>query len=250
MDLSKKIIDTINKEKIKPTSKWIFDARNFLFWIVGIIFIVIGSISVSLIAYNILNQDWDIYTYYNKSFLGFVIATLPYLWIFILIIFIYFAFLNIKNSKKGYKYSSLIIIGSMLVLSISIGLILNNLDISSAIDNYLGSNIKSYQSVEVEKQNNWTNPDRGLFSGKIVTKNNNFIEITDFTGKFWQVDISHAQIKGNISLNLQDQIKIIGLRVNDDTIDAFEIRPWGKGSQGLHGNKPNSKGNNQDNGLE
>jgi len=246
MDLSNKVISSINKEKIKPTSKWIFDARNILFWIVGIIFIIIGSISVSLIAYNLINQDWDIYTYYNKSFLGFVVATLPYLWIIILIFFIYFAYVNIRNSKKGYKYSPLIMIGIMLVLSIFFGLIINNFGISKAIDNYLGNNIKSYESVEMEKQSNWTNPDKGLFSGRIIAKNDNILEISDFNGKSWRVDIANAQIKGNVILDISEEIKIIGTIGSDGVILATQIRSWGNSSQGFHGNNSNGGGKNQD----
>jgi len=230
-DFSKKILNQIEKEAIEPTPKLIFHLRNTGLWFLATVSVVLGGFATSLLAYNAANQDWDIYSHLGESFLGSIISAIPYLWVITLIIFLVLAVLNIEHSKKGYKYSPILV----LVVSFGITLVLGLLGFVSGFgakaDNYLGQKFTPYQTVESKKLEIWNQPEKGLLAGTIESLTGNTLALRSFDGKIWQIDFKNATIRGRADLRSGQEIKVIG-QDNGSVITASEIRPWGNAFDG------------------
>ena len=233
-ELNNKILNCIRTKDIKPIPRSIFLLKNISLWVISLLSIILGSISVGLIAYNMANKDWDIYAHLGESMISFFVSSLPYLWILMIIISLATAIFNIEHSKNGYKYSPLKITIISIIISAFLGLIGYFLGFGKIIDNYLGANISCYQSVEKEKKTIWNQPDKGLFSGRIksVNENNETFEFVDSEGKIWQIDYSIAIIKGRVIIKDGNEIKIVSQKNDGNIIIASDIRPWGNRGRG------------------
>lgn len=229
-DISKKVLDNINTNKLKPIPKYVFALRDIVVAISAILFVLLGIISVSLIAFNIFNQDWDIYKNLNESFVAYLILYIPYLWIILSIIFIIITILNIKKSKNGYKYSSIGVILACIIIPIIAGLVVNESGLGSFIDEYLGTRLSGYKTVEDKKNDIWNQPENGLLSGEIVSVADETIIIKTNDTMSWTVEYSQANIKGNANIEIGTKIKLIGI-VEGEIFKVKEIRPWGNNTQ-------------------
>jgi hypothetical protein len=192
----------------------------------------------------VANKDWDIYSHLNESLFGFIVSSLPYLWIFLIIISLAIAILNFEHSKNGYKYSPLKITLISILLALILGFSSYALGFGGKIDNYLGSKFTSYQSVEAEKQVVWNQPEKGLFSGTIqaVDSEKKTFTLNDFQGKQWRVDYTDATVRGKTNIEQGIEIKIIGEK-NGDAIHASDIRPWGNTGNGQSFGSGHGRGN-------
>jgi len=224
-ELQRKIIDQIKEKEIQPIPKPFFVFKNLTVWVLAIVSIILGATSSSLLAYNIANQDWNIYTHLGESFWGFLVSALPYLWIVSLIAFLSFAIFNIEKSKKGYRYSPFLILFLSIGITIILGAVGYFAGIGAKTDNFLGEKFSSYQTVETQKIQTWSQPDKGLVGGTIKSVREDELTLSDFTGKEWTINISETVLKGKIDLYSGEMIKVIGQSFGDQ-IKASELRPW------------------------
>ena len=116
-DITKKIIDKIKQGQIKPRPKWEFLLKNYVIWALFAISIFIGSLATSVVIFMILNDGWGDFS--NLSTGKAIILNIPYFWLAILALFLIVAYLNIKHTKKGYKYNPYLIM--LLSVFVSIG---------------------------------------------------------------------------------------------------------------------------------
>lgn len=245
--LTNKIINKIQTEEVKPISRHVFIIRNVGLWLLSILSVGLGSISISLLIYNLINKDWDIYSHLGESMFGFLISSLPYLWIALVIISLTIGVLNFEHSKNGYKYSPLKVAITSILLSLIFGFSGSALGFGKKIDNYLGSKFTIYHSVEAEKKAVWNQPEKGLFSGTIETiyLDKKIFTLVDLQEKQWIVNYSDATVRGKTKIEVDSEIKIIGER-DGDTIKASDIRPWGNtgSDQGFGNNFRKGKNKN------
>ncbi|MEI8143650.1 MAG: hypothetical protein WCG48_03490 [Candidatus Berkelbacteria bacterium] len=247
-NLTNKIIKRIQAEEIRPIPRHIFLIRNIGLWALSILSVGVGSISISLLIYNVANKDWDVYSHLGESMFGFLVSSLPYLWIILIIISLAIAVLNFEHSKNGYKYSPLKITIASILLTLIFGSSGYALGVGEKIDSYFGSKFTSYQSVEAEKKIVWNQPENGLFSGtiKTVDRDKKTFILDDFQGKQWTVNYADATIRGKITITENIDIKIVGQKTGD-AIDATDIRTWGNTGNGQgfdSGNRKNKNNNN------
>ena len=246
--LTNKIISQIQAKEIKPIPRRTFLIRNIGLWLLSVLSVGLGSLSISLVAYNVTNQDWDIYRHLDESMFGFFISSLPYLWITLVIISLTIAILNFEHSKNGYKYSPFKITLVSILLSLILGFGSYALGFGEKIDNYFGSKFTNYQSIEAEKKLVWNQPEKGLFSGTIETtdQNKKTFTLKDLEGKRWNVVYADATVRSRANLETDSKVKIIGEQYGD-TIVASDIRPWENTGRGQGFGNPAGKGRNRNN---
>ena len=232
--LSKKIINEIEKEQIRPIPKSKFQVKNLVIWLLALISIFVGTLSIALVSYNVTARDWDLYRHLGDTPFGYLLSSLPYLWIGLTIISLIVGILNLEHTKKGYKYSPLFITMLSLVITLILGLSIFATGGGRYIDEYIGQKLNDYRTVEDFKEELWNQPAKGLFSGTISNVSTSTFELKDFSGKAWQVDYSEAHIRGNVRVEPGENVKVIGT-AEDDTIKASDIRPWGFNGRGHRG---------------
>jgi len=134
-DLVKDTIGKIKKEKIKPIPKWRFILDNFILWASFFFLVCFGAISFAIIIRFASDLDWSIYKYLSGNFVKFFLTMIPYIWLVLFAIFLIFALLNFRKTKKGYRYNWFAIGGLVLVLSIGLGLLVRVIGVEEKLNN-------------------------------------------------------------------------------------------------------------------
>lgn len=224
---AKEILKSIQDKKIKPTSRWKIILKDYLIWILFVIVTLVGAVAMSVIIFIIRDNDWDIYSYLNKTFLGYFILLLPYFWLVILFILGALAYFNFKNTRKGYLLNPYwVVIGSVLI-SVILGWILFEFKVGGQIDRFCAEKIPYYKGTETYKKIFWSNPENGLLSGEIVEliRSDEFV-IRDFSEKRWNILGNDVIWKSDVNKELGERVKVMGVFSGENNFIAKEVRPW------------------------
>lgn len=238
MSKAKKILKSIKDRKIKPKSKWLFLLRNYLVWLIFGLAIFVGAIATSVIIFSLTDNDWDLYKILDKSSVSYIIMSLPYIWIVILIIFSLLSYLNYKHTKTGYRIEPIKIISISVLLSVFFGSILFTGGFGEFIDYKLSKDIPYYEKMMAQRQLIWSNPEKGLLAGEVVKINSkNDFYIRSLSGEEWHIIGDSILWKGRASGSEGKKVKIIGRILGDNVFIAEEIRPWFSGGRGTYSGK-------------
>jgi len=223
---SQKLLNKITAEQIKPSPRWHFILRNYIFWSVFLIFVVLGSIAFSIILYAITENDFDLLSF-SGSKIEFLFSVLPLLWILFLVIFSIISIFGIRHTKTGYRYSFLKILSFNILLSIFSGALFFYTGGAEKMERIFAENISVYKSFEERRISRWSHPENGFLSGLILeNKSKDIILIKDFNGMKWEINIQDAFIRSKLYLNQGEKIKITGEILEDNIFTAQEIRKW------------------------
>jgi hypothetical protein len=225
-ELSQKILEKINQEKITPKPKWTFLLKDYFFWILGISSLLIGALATSVIVYILVNSNWDLIKHSSQSLSKYVFLSIPYLWVICFLIFIFSAYFNLKNTKKGYRYALATIIIFTFLFSVLMGTIFYGLGLGHFINKTLTRNIPPYQKLIMKKEKGFNQPERGLILGTIIgTPDKNHCEILDLEGDNWIINFDKNQPLLENILKEGNQVKIIGTPIDKNIFEACVISP-------------------------
>jgi hypothetical protein len=222
MKNSQKLINRIEKNGTKPKPKWVFILSDILLWALYAISILLGGISFSVILLAFGESDMG---------LKYMFQILPIIWVITIFLFFGLAYVGIKKTKRGYKYRIHWLISANLLASIVIGAVVHLAGLSASFERGFAHEFSGYHGIEERKVELWSQPENGYLAGTVMDNTDQLI-INDLGGIEWQVDITHAQIRGRASINTGAMIKIIGQKSAEYQFVADEIRPWeGRGMQ-------------------
>lgn len=230
-DLSKHILEEIKDQKITPRPKWEFLVRDYVIWGIFGLFVLIGSISVSVFIFMITDRDWDIYQNLGKGFGEFLLVSIPYFWIILIAAFSIFAYYDLRKTREGYKYTFTKIGLLNIGLSVLLGTIFFATGFGGRIENALADNIPFYHMMTpLRTEQLWNSPERGLIVGEIT----DFIgeddfNIRDLQNKNWLITCINCLWRGGARANTGIVVKILGKQLDDGTLQATEVRPWKPG---------------------
>jgi len=194
-----KIIEQIKSRKIFPRPRWLFILRNYGIWLAGSLAIIFGSISSALLIYLGQGGDLELHRRAGASLLEIFLLSLPFFWLAASVVFVYLAYLNLKNTDTGYRYSPWLIGLAVLLISLLAGFILYNSGLSRTIDNALGRNMPLYEYVANPQIGFWSDQKRGHLLGIIApgTDSNN-VALWDREQQLWLVDVSHVHLPSGL----------------------------------------------------
>jgi hypothetical protein len=221
-----KLLTKIKDEKINPKPRWQFLLKNYTVWLAGLISLLIGAAAISVMIYLFKFNDWEIYDQTKKTFLEFFILTLPYYWFIFLGLFVFILFYNFKHTEKGYRYSTILLIGASVILSIVLGTIFYFAGLGEAIDNILGRQAPFYDQVINRHIDFWSQPKEGRLSGLVIstTDDGKFILI-DRGREQWLVSTENSeQYEGAVAV-VGQPIRLLGEETGDHAFKASEILP-------------------------
>ncbi len=227
MENAKKIVDRIREEKIKPTPRWIYILRNGLLWSGFLFAVVFGALAFSVILLAVQQTDFSIISHVGHSKLELFLGLLPFIWLIFVIVFLGLAILNIRNTRKGYKFSPFRQVSISLLISIALGTLFFLVGGSQQLEQAFSINVKTYESIEERKIKMWNLPNEGYLSGRIIQSDDRVIRLLDFSSEEWNVVYDDAFIAPILRLENGEQIKLIGKITDENTFTAKEIRPWG-----------------------
>lgn len=224
-DISQIVLEKIKESGMKPISRNIFNLKRVLVWFFLGFAILIGVVSFAITLTNLFNNDWYLV---NKFGFTFIFKSLPYFWFVCLIIFSILGEFYYRKTYLGYRHRVVMVIGAYIVVTVSFGLILFLFNIGEKIEEKFFNNMPIYRMVTFDKSAVWSQPDAGLISGRIISINDNSIQIMDFNNNIWLINKNEAMIAPRVKMDVGEIIKIIGDKDNDsdEIFNAVQIRPW------------------------
>ena len=227
MDNSSKLIEKIRQQNVKPLPRWRFRVKNAAAWLIFLLAVILGALAFSVVLFAIQQLDFNLISHMKHSWFEFLLGLLPFFWIVSLIIFLVAAIISIKNSRKGYKFSALSLVGFSTALSILLGTLFFISGGAKWLENAFATNVTLYESVQDKKIKIWTMPEEGYLSGTITEVDARSFKLTDFNNKIWTIEFEGADIVPSVRVVNGEKIKIIGEMKSPDTFVAVKIRPWG-----------------------
>lgn len=190
-----KIIEQIKRRKIFPRPQWLFILKNWTIWLSGILALIFGALSSALLIYFFQGGTLDANRRAGASPTELFLLSVPFFWIITATVFVYLAYLNIKNTSRGYRYSPWMIGSVILLVSLLIGFILYDLGLVRTMDNLLGRQVPFYEYVVNPRIGFWSNAGRGRLSGIIIAEeeDDQRLLLVDRKRQTWQVDISQLR---------------------------------------------------------
>jgi len=221
--LENEILKDIKEKCLAPTPRWCFLWRNYAFWGLGFLILVIGSLAASVLLYLVFNNNWEAYNQEGSNFFSFLISTLPYLWIAIIIIFALAAYYEIRQTKQGYKFQLTYALAGIFVLSMVIGGLFYWLGLAQVIDDELAERFPYYERVVNPQLNYWMNPKEGRLMGAIKRKEtSDALILVDLKNKEWKVKIINGE-KFIALVPLGLPVRLIGREISSSEFIASRV---------------------------
>ncbi len=218
-----KILEKIKNENLRPVAKWHFVVKKIGGWLLVAIATILGGGAFSTIIFTIANQDWDIANNLGTRTGQLFFMVFPYFWLIILAILLMLAYFEFRHTKRGYKYSLILVAGLYIIITGLLGGIFYRLGWAAQLEQAAAGNLPYYNQM-IYARGIWVRPEAGLLAGKIISANGNIIKIWDLNGQEWTVDVSSSSQRALI--NSEKDIKIIGEQTGDRQFQAWQIRPW------------------------
>lgn len=224
-NIENEVLETIREHNIKPTPRWEFTLKDSAIWISGILCILIGAMATSVLISYARIDDWRIVLESARHPAMMILKGLPYFWILCLIGFLGIAYVNIRNTKRGYILSlgafAAIGIGASLIL----GVILYDAGFGNIIERAI---IKSARPPMMflmhPRMMMWSDPDRGMLAGTVLDiRDAQTFSLQDAEGRMWMVRTDQ-----NVSTFIKPRVMIrsIGQRIGESEFFAVRISPW------------------------
>lgn len=244
------IFTRIDDECVKPRSKWYFICKNELFWGLGLFSVIIGSISVAASIFAISYIELDYYTVTHDSLISFLIDTMPIMWVLCFIAFFALGYMQIRNTKKGYRYSFFLIVGCTFILSVAGGGVLHAYGFGALLEKTIENRIPFHESAPMGREQIWLKAERGVIAGKVVyiEQDNSSFVLEDWSGKVWLMNATDLMDMDIEILNENDFVRVIGLPTKlardenaRNSMHACFILPWNNLDQGEIGAMPSTQ---------
>ncbi|MCK4744488.1 hypothetical protein KAS41_00260 [Candidatus Parcubacteria bacterium] len=220
------LLKKIKNRKIAPKPKWIFVLKNYAIWGASFMFLIISSAAFSIIIYLLKNSDWGIYNQISNGLLEFILLTLPYFWLVFLAVSIFAIYYNIKHTKKGYRYSLLIIAVSVMAASAIFGALFFHAGLGSALDDIFGEKAPFYTKIFNRQIYFWSQPENGRLAGIVISaQNQDTFILLDLNKNEWIIYAKNAQIMPRADININKSIRIIGEKLSEKEFRAERILP-------------------------
>ncbi len=239
MDNSDKLLEKIREKQVKPLPRWHYQLKDVVIWSAFIICVLFGALAFSVVLFAIQQVDFNMVSHMSHSTWELLLALVPLFWIVSLVIFLVVAIVSLRSSRKGYKFTSLSMLGFSTALSMLVGTVFFISGGGVWLEHKFATHISNYESVQDRKTRVWSAPQDGNLSGTILSASDDTFELEDFNGKTWIVDYMDADIVPAVGIADGERIKMTGQMTSENTFKAGRIRPWGGYQHRYHGGRNN-----------
>lgn len=224
--ISKKVLEKIEKENIKPIGKWSFVLKNSFLWSLFGLNILFGSVGFAISIYLFESTDVFNLILSVNDLLEAILLAIPLIWVILTLLFVVVSYLNFRYTPRGYMFSlrKIFVINTFAILLL--GGMLHLLGVSERLNRVFSESFTKYDITVDPRYKIWSNPEIGYLAGTILSVSDMSIEIEDLDGNLWSVDTSQARVRRAVGLIKGEKIKILGNVVDENTFQALEVLPW------------------------
>jgi hypothetical protein len=225
---SENIISKIEEKNLKPKPRWEFVFKNYFLWIIGVLSLLFGALSFSLIIYLFNSKGTVFSDKFGASSLEIFLVVIPIFWLAFLALFIFLFYLNLKKTKRAYKYSPFLILIIGLIFSIVLGISFYALGFSKKLDSVLGRNINPvvYGRFMNPQLAFWSEPEKGRLSGVVSElRDHESFYLVDKDSKEWLVVYKNLPPSNILRIEKGLTIRSFGEKIADEQFNAIRIMP-------------------------
>jgi len=224
--ISKKVIEKIEKENIKPTGRWSFVLKNSFLWSLFGLNILFGSLGFAISIYLFESSDILNLILSVNDLIQILVLAIPTVWILLTVMFLIVAYLNFRYTERGYilSFKKMFLINLLAILIL--GSILHILGVSERLNRVFSESFTTYNQSIDPRYKIWSNPESGYLAGTILSATKESMELEDLDGNIWSIDTSDAKVRRAVGLIVGEKVKIVGNVVDESTFEALEILPW------------------------
>jgi hypothetical protein len=242
--ISSEILKKIERESIKPISRWSFVLKNSFLWTLFGLNILFGSVGLAISIYLFEMSDIFNLILSVNDFVEVLILAIPVIWIVLTVIFLIVGYLNFRYTERGYALTLPKILMINILAILILGVLLHSSNASEKLNSVFSESIPTYNKIVDPRYKVWSRPDQGYLAGTVISSDeqgkekDNSIQMLDLDSKTWDVDISDAKVRRAVQLNTGEQIKVVGNVVEESTFRASDVLPWEGKGKGMQGNHP------------
>jgi len=245
-DVTKKILDTIKGRNLRPKPRWHFVLRGILIWFFTVASVIIGSLAFSVMIFRIVNNDWEILKFINRSPVAHILNTLPYIWIVLLILFVALAYYNARHTKGAYKYHAYWFIVGSIIVSLVIGGIFYAFGLAPRV-HYAAEKLPFIKELMYDRENLWQNAEGGFIAGEVtgMLSGVGMFQLEDLDNKSWVVRPGDEYYPPPPHFIIEEgvMVRIYGEKIDEELFEAIKVMPYQMGPGIMKGQMPGFRKN-------
>ncbi len=228
---AKRVLERITDEHVAPRPYWEFAFKNYFFWSLGVVAVILGAFAFSAMTFEIANVDWRFALVTHSSFFSFFLDAAPFLWVGALALFILIGYINVRRTNHGYRYPlSIIALGAVLT-SVALGTAFYATGFGGALEDVAGMNLPFHRPILMAEHSWWLSPEKGLLGGTVESAapgGSSFI-LRDFNGASWQIDGGDLRTPDLIAVARGGVVRVVGVptTATSSGFHACFVLPWG-----------------------
>jgi hypothetical protein len=222
--LERKILDEIERRKLKPKPALYFLARRSMFWLLTMLSVLLGGISMAVALFAM--QDYAATGGRGFSDMPFddILTSLPVVWLIVVPLLMVSAVFSLRHTRRGYRFRAVSVLALVTGASVLLGLALHAADAGRLTHEFLAARVPSYAAYTHVPYAEWSRPDNGYLGGEVLAVEGSArLRLKAFDGLEWTVDISTARIDVSGPLADEGDIAIRGTRTGPSTFKAETI---------------------------
>ena len=225
------ILAKIETEELCVRPRYVFWLRESLIWLLWLLVIFLGALALAVSSFVLVSRHFSLYEATHENFLVFLIEVVPVLWLLVFAVMIAVAIFNLRQTKRGYRYSVLTLGGSSLFIGLLFGIGLHNLGTGFAVDRWLGEQVDDYSSQDKVELKLWQQPTEGRLVGVLKSVEGTrpqLVMFHDVTGKDWQTNVVELHEDDWKLLSNHKRVRMVGLVTKEDSqhFHACGVLPW------------------------
>ncbi len=229
-DISQDILAKIKAGHLMPASRFRLAWKSYAFWLLMLLMLVVGALSVSLIVFNLADFDPRlVHSMQLHKFFRVFFLTAPYLWVFFLLVTLVCGVLAFRQTSRGYR-QSLLFITSLGVLVVSIlGVAGHLMKINKSMNTLIQRSIPAeFREISGPREGRWNRPGDGLIGGEVLSVGEQEFSLRSFRDEEdWRIVVTDkTQRNENETIIVGDRIGVIGEKTGELVMQAFSLRKF------------------------
>lgn len=231
-DITNRILTRIETEHITPRARAVFVLQECGVWGLWLATVIVGAVAVAVTAYVAMNAEYALYEATHENFFTFIIEVLPYIWLVLFVVMTLIASKQLRQTKHGYRYTTISILGSSIAFSLLGGCAFQYLGFGYAFDQILGQQIALYMSQEKMDLKMWQMPESGRLVGMLVPPDDvvfpprEALLFQDINGVQWSVGDSEMNPRETALLQSGGRVRLLGTSTAPGVFHVCGIFPW------------------------
>lgn len=239
--LTQKTLRAITEQHIEPVPRWRAVIMRSFIWFGMTLLVLLSALLTALSLHAVFEIDWDAYAKADFTLVQIILSGVPLFSIFLLAVFLWGSTLLVRQIGRVYWYRLSTLVLIFLIANATFGFLIEASPLDQPAERFLLALIPHSEDLQASlmpsARRQWSQPERGLLSGAVISSSATEIELRDIDARQWTIEYTPEQLDSDVRLEVDDEIKVIGTQEGKNAFRAEEVRTW---ESGVKTQKPES----------